>query len=252
MYKQIFEKYLENYHFPELFSKEIKYVLAGGQRIRPQLLLSWNELCGGRKEEALPAALAIELLHTASLIQDDLSCMDNEEMRRGKAALHKIVGEAKAILLSNILIGLSFTLVSELTTSAENKESIIKIIFETITEMCRGQILELSGATSSEEERLIIYKGKTASLLSAACEIGAILANSSPEDRIEAKEYGYHLGIGYQLADDLQDNDGITAILSQNEIEKILQSYLLKIQINQDNETAIFLNKITQKALLRN
>ena len=82
--------------------------------------------------------------------------------------------------------------------------------------------MELSGATSSEEEWLIIYKGKTASLLSAACEIGAILADSSPADRVKAREYGCHLGIGYQLADDLQDNDGITAILSQNEIEKTL------------------------------
>ena len=186
------------------------------------MLLSWNELCGGKKEKALPAALAIELLHTASLIQDDLSCMDNEEMRRGKTALHKIVGEAGAILLSNVLIGLSFTLISELDTSVENKENITKIIFKSTTEMCKGQILELCEITSSKEEWLAIYKGKTASLLSAACEIGTILAGAPPEERIKAKEYGYYLGIGYQLADDLQDNDGITAILSQNEIEKAL------------------------------
>ena len=150
-------------------------------------------------------------------------------MRRGKTALHKIVGEAGAILLSNVLIGLSFTLISELDTSIENKEIITKILFKSTTEMCEGQILELCGITSSKEEWLAIYEGKTASLLSAACEIGTILAGASPEERAKAKEYGYYLGIGYQLADDLQDNDGITAILSQDEIEKALWSYLSKI-----------------------
>jgi geranylgeranyl diphosphate synthase type II len=252
MYKKLFEDYLSKYPFPGYFTDGIKYIISDGHRIRPQLLLSWCELCGGEKEKALPAALSIELLHVASLIQDDLPCMDNAEMRKGKTAFHKIVGDATTILYSNVLIGLSFSLVADLDTSQANKDLITKILFNSAHRMCKGQLIELENLQYSIEDWEEICEDKTAALLVAACEIGAILAEASLKDIMDAIQYGYYLGMGYQLADDLQDRDGAASILSKQEIEVKLQNYVSNLKVEGDSEAAIFLNAVAQKALLRN
>ncbi len=252
MYRKMFEDYLSKYPFPGFFMDGIKYVASDGHRIRPQLLLSWCELCGGQKEKALPAALSIELLHVASLIQDDLPCMDNAEMRKGKTAFHKIVGDAATILYSNVLIGLSFSLVADLDTSQANKDLITKILFNSIHRMCRGQLIELENLQSSVEDWERIYEDKTAALLTAACEIGAILADASQKDMMDAIQYGYYLGMGYQLADDLQDEDGVSNILSKQEIEAELQNCVSNLRVEGNSEAAMFLRMVAQKALIRN
>lgn len=254
-YKEIFEEYLENYNFPKSFSKYIKYCISDGQRIRPQLLLVWCDLYGGDVTKALPAALAVELIHTASLIQDDLPCMDNEKIRRNKNALYLEFGQIPTILCSNVLISLSFSLIEQLNIKEHKKKIITQILSEAINEMSSGQLLELTTKELTIENWHDIYKQKTASLLGAACEIGAIIAEANSKEIYKAKEYGYYLGIGYQLADDLQDKDGMYNLSQEDKILELLESYVDYIFIKEEDEVSyqsIFLNSLVKEALLKN
>ena len=192
-------------------SEPVKYALSGGgHRIRPMLTLLWCEACGVEPECALSFALAVELIHTASLIHDDLPSMDNSDFRRGKPSCHRQYGEAIATLAGDILLSEAIRVVSD------NADA-VNVLTSAMADMTNGQALELIGNL----DWMKIHVGKTGALLSAACELGVIVANGDEHMRIAAREYGHSLGLAYQYRDDLHDNDGSVRTLGCEQVDKL-------------------------------
>lgn len=184
-------------------------LLAGGKRIRPILLLKFCEMCGGDVYDALSPACGIEMLHTYSLIHDDLPCMDNDDLRRGKPTCHKVYGETTAVLAGDALQAEAFSYV--LTSSAP--EAVCCRMAATLAEaagtkgMCGGQYLDTCKENYSvdEESLILIHSLKTGALLRAACVMGVQCASGTEEQIRAAEEYAYHLGIAFQIRDDILD-----------------------------------------------
>ena len=223
MYKQIFIDYLNNFQFDETFSAPIEYIIKNNNAnfIRPQLVLSFCDLYGGDIKKALPLALAVECIHTASLIYDDLPCMDNENFRRGKKCLHLEFNESTAILTATSLIFLAFNLIATSELSIAQKSQSTYILSTMAQEMCIGQQKELIGNSISSIEWIDIHRKKTGSLIACACALGAISAEKLNIE--DALSFGYALGINYQIKDDIKDNDGISSF-NDEKINKIVKS----------------------------
>ena len=190
----------------------MKYsVEAGGKRIRPILMLEFCKMCGGNYLDALDFACALEMIHTYSLIHDDLPCMDNDDMRRGKPSCHKAFGEANALLAGDALLNLAFETMLSAKTNA-SAENIIKTSHyiskcSGADGMIGGQVIDLKneGKDISEEILLRLYNDKTAALLRAAVVSGVILADGSQEYISLAEKYAENLGLAFQIVDDILD-----------------------------------------------
>lgn len=191
----------------------VKYSLsAGGKRIRPVLLLEFCRISGGDVRAALPFALAVEMLHTYTLIHDDLPCMDDDDLRRGKPSNHKVFGEATAVLAGDALQAAAFesALGADLSDEAVRRGAYELSKVAGAYGVCGGQLLDLEGEGKSllEDEILKINRLKTAELFKVSCRMGVIAAGGS-ESRIEAAEiYGENLGLAFQLTDDILDETG--------------------------------------------
>lgn len=212
-YKQLIEAGLAAYLEQQTGSlAELKrYALAGGKRIRGQLVLAWCEHCGGRAEDALGYALAAELVQAMSLIHDDLPCMDNADERRGRPSLHKRFGEAEALLTGDALLADAFLLAAGEDPNASGfRPATIALAFAS-ARMASGQAEELAGSGCWHS----IASGKTASLIAAACEMGAIAGGGDSAAREKARAYGRSLGLAYQLADDIRDGDGAATTMDE-------------------------------------
>ncbi len=187
-------------------------LLAGGKRLRPLLTLEFCRVCGGLPEDVLDAACGLEMLHTYSLIHDDLPCMDNDDLRRGKPTNHKVFGEWQALLAGDALQAEAFRCVlSGPRMSDRSKARAAAILAEAAGRLgiCGGQYLDLAGEGQRLPEETIreMYAKKTGALFRAACMIGCCAANA-PADKLEAAgAYGTHLGLSFQLRDDLLDLD---------------------------------------------
>ncbi len=179
-------------------------MFAGGKRLRPVLLLAACEACGGDTERALPAACAVECIHTYSLIHDDLPCMDDDDFRRGHPTCHKVYGEAIAVLAGDALQPLAFELllqsggpelVKELATAAGSRFLIA------------GQVRDLEGEEKqiTFEELRTIHEGKTAALLTCCFRLGALIAGASAEKLHALTTFGHALGLAFQVIDDILD-----------------------------------------------
>ncbi len=205
-------KYLppEN-EFPKELHKAMRYCLfLGGKRVRPAIFILSYEACGGKDiEDILPFACAIELIHTYSLIHDDLPSMDNDDFRRGKLTTHKVFGEAIAILSGDALFSYAFHLI---TKTKKKPELILKGI-NRLTEaignygIIGGQTMDIlmKGKTPSPKILRYIHSHKTALFISSCCEIGGILAEGDNEEIENLKKGGFYLGMAFQIADDLLD-----------------------------------------------
>ncbi len=200
---------------PEVVISAMKYSLfAGGKRIRPVLSLTVCEGLGGNPEKVLPLACCIELIHTYSLIHDDLPSMDNDDMRRGKPTNHKVFGEANAILAGDALLNYAFEFIFN-TISLNNFEPKYSLAGQIIakaagpTGMIGGQVIDIQneGKNMSLEELINMHSKKTGALIEAACAIGVIIA-----DRVdkmdEIKDYSHNIGIAFQIVDDILDCTG--------------------------------------------
>lgn len=203
--------------------KSMRYsLLAGGKRIRPVLVLESCRMCGGDPAEALPFACAIEMVHTYSLIHDDLPCMDNDDYRRGKLTNHKVYGEAGAVLAGDGLLTAAFgvMLAPEREALGLRAMTAAGILAKAAGEdgMVAGQILDLAGEgkSLSLEEIEAIDLRKTGALLMAACEMGCVLAGGSEEQREAVRTYARHLGLAFQMRDDLLDVVGDQAKLGKD------------------------------------
>ena len=184
-------------------------LLAEGKRIRPILLMKFCEACGGDSALALPAACGIEMLHTYSLIHDDLPCMDNDVLRRGKPTCHVIYGETNAVLAGDALQAAAFRAVLSCSTSPAATVAMAAVLAEAAGEqgMCGGQYLDMDPKRDECDEEALAYLHslKTGALLKAACAMGVHCAGGTAEQLAAAEEYAGHLGIAFQIQDDILD-----------------------------------------------
>lgn len=222
-YTGMFEKYLETIcdeegdRIPRRLMEAMRYSLqAGGKRLRPSLCLASAERCGVSPVKALPLAAAIEFIHTASLIHDDLPCMDDDDFRRGSPTNHKVFGESMAILAGDSLMLWAFPyaltrlaangVLPEYTTRA------VAFLGEAAgpAGMCGGQVLDTDPESQSDEADFVykISSLKTAALIRASLVSGAMLGDLSESGLQCYYDYGTHLGLAFQIVDDILDVTG--------------------------------------------
>ena len=210
-------------NIPDRLLEAMKYsLLAGGKRLRPVMLLAACEMAGGDAELALPFACALEMIHTYSLIHDDLPAMDNDDLRRGKPTNHKVFGEDLAILAGDGLLNAAAELMARTAVEMSDLRGIraLEIIMRHagVTGMIAGQTRDVLSEGEKPREDLVAYihAHKTADLLEAPMEAGLALAGA--DDRLirAAHEYGLHLGLAFQMTDDLLDVTGDAALLGKN------------------------------------
>ena len=209
----------ENCEQGELLEAMRYSLLAGGKRIRPVLLLAFCLACGGEEESALPAACGVEMLHTYSLIHDDLPCMDDDDLRRGKPTCHKVFGETNAVLAGDALQAAAFYQVLSSPLPPERTAAMAKFLAEGAGErgMCGGQYLDTckDGDSVEEADLRLIHSLKTGALLRAACVMGVKSAGGSEEQLNAAAEYAFHLGMAFQIRDDVLDRISTTEDLGK-------------------------------------
>jgi geranylgeranyl diphosphate synthase type II len=210
-------------NIPAEIFKAIRYsVFAGGKRIRPILCLAAVEALGGDIAQALPVACALELIHTYSLIHDDLPAMDNDDFRRGKPTSHKVFGEAIAILAGDALLTEAFNLLSraeKVRMPAERRLAVIQVIAQAagIYGMVGGQALDLlvEKTTPDMDALSDIHRRKTGALIVAAVKSGAIMCGAS-EQKVQAlTDYGMNIGLAFQIADDILNVEGDSGLMGK-------------------------------------
>ena len=196
---------------PATIHKAMRHaVFAGGKRLRPILCIAANEACGGEIDAALPAACAVELVHTYSLVHDDLPCMDDDDLRRGRPTTHKVFGEGIAVLTGDALLTESFAIVAQ--TPDTNRYT----AREYVTELARagdsrhligGQVLDLEGEGRqlTKKDLVRIHEAKTAALLTTSLRLGGMSANATQAKLQALTSFGYNLGLAFQVIDDILD-----------------------------------------------
>ena len=193
----------------ELFDAMRYSLLAGGKRLRPIFVLDFCRMCGGDWKKAMPFAAAIEMVHTYSLIHDDLPCMDNDDYRRGRLTNHKVYGEANAVLAGDALLTAAFTYLAKAPFSAEVRIRAVEILSECAGElgMVGGQVLDMKSETRecTEREVLDIQSRKTGALIRAACMLGVLAGGGTEDQLIAAGAFADHLGLAFQIRDDMLD-----------------------------------------------
>ncbi len=194
---------MEQSEAPSILQDGMTYSLfAGGKRLRPVICLGSCEMLGGSATEALKAACAIEMIHTYSLIHDDLPAMDDDDLRRGKPSNHKVFGEANAILAGDGLLSLAMQLVSQV----ENKKA-YQAVAKGAVEMVYGQSLDLNGKPDAET-LFKTHEKKTGALLKAAVLAGAYTANAEQRQIDILSSFSDHFGLLFQITDDILDITG--------------------------------------------
>jgi len=218
----IVEEALEHYlppadSYPPLIHQAMRYsVVGGGKRLRPVLVIAVAEAVGGKAEDVLPAACALELIHAYSLIHDDLPAMDNDDYRRGKLANHKVYGDAVAILAGDALLTLAFSVLTNVRNASPDR--VVNIIREIALAagtfgMIGGQVVDTfsAGEDINEDTLEYIHRHKTGALYRAAVRVGAILAGAEEAKLDNLTRYAENLGLAFQIIDDILDIEGDAA-----------------------------------------
>ena len=191
----------------------------GGKRIRPIILLECAKIFGGSIKEALTFAVALEMIHTYSLIHDDLPCMDNDDMRRGKPSCHIKYGEDTALLAGDTLLTEAFNIAANATIDANIKVKAIAILAKRagLHGMIGGQVLDLSFEKTKPtlEQLKEMCRMKTGCLISAAAEIGAVVAGADDEQIALISQYAFNVGLAFQIIDDILDVTSTAEILGK-------------------------------------
>ncbi|MDA8336291.1 MAG: polyprenyl synthetase family protein [Peptococcaceae bacterium] len=192
--------------YPAVIHRAMRYsVFAGGKRLRPVLVLGAAETVGGRPEDALPAAVALEMVHTYSLIHDDLPAMDNDDLRRGRPTSHRVFGEGMAVLAGDALLTMAF---ERLAGCGAAPEVLCPVILELaraagVGGMIGGQVVDTASPAADAETVHYIHTRKTGALIRCAVRMGALLGGCSDQDLAALTEYGDHLGLAFQIVDDI-------------------------------------------------
>lgn len=209
---------------PPVIFRSVRYsVFAGGKRLRPVVCIASAEAVGGDIPTVLPAACALELIHTYSLIHDDLPAMDDDDYRRGNLTNHKAFGEAIAILAGDALLTEAFHLLSGKELQDLPPKRVLRAIHEIskaagVFGMVGGQVMDIEseGRSVKEETLYFIHEHKTAALITASVRVGAILCGA-PEAQLDAlTEYGRSIGLAFQIADDILNVEGDRTLLGKD------------------------------------
>ena len=229
---------------PEPLLQAMEYsLLAGGKRLRPVLCLVWAEMAGESRDHVLPAAAALECIHTYSLIHDDLPAMDDDDLRRGKPSNHKRFGEALAILGGDALLTEAF---GQLFSCAVPAERMLAAGRELVRAagaagMVGGQVLDMqwTGGTATVEDLSRMQELKTGAMIRASCVCGALLGGAGEADLARAADYGMHLGRAFQITDDILDVIGDQSVLgkpvgSDQDMGKVTYPALIGLEASRD------------------
>lgn len=215
-YKNYIESYLKDscFIYPEepqqtLFEAMRYSLLAGGKRLRPILVFDFCRMCGGEWKAAAPFAAAVEMIHTYSLIHDDLPCMDNDDYRRGRLTNHKVYGEAVAVLAGDGLLTAAFSCIANADFSADTRIRAVEALARCAGElgMVGGQVLDMESERRrcTKQEVLDIQSRKTGALIRASCVLGVLAGGGSSEKVQAASAFAEHLGLAFQIRDDMLD-----------------------------------------------
>lgn len=234
-YKQevelVMEQEVKKITTPKILEESMLYsLLAGGKRIRPLLLLATIDAFKKEVKKGLKTASALEMIHTYSLIHDDLPCMDNDDFRRGKLTNHKVFGDATALLAGDALLTHAFTVIANQVEEDDLTDKQALQVLAIISScsgaagMIGGQMADMNGEGKqlTLEELEYIHVHKTGKLLEASIVAGAIIADASKEQIQLLKKYAYHLGLAFQIRDDILDIEG-----SSEELGKTVGSDLI-------------------------
>lgn len=196
---------------PATIHQAMRYSLfAGGKRMRPILCLAAAEACGGKIESALPAACAVECIHTYSLVHDDLPSMDNDDFRRGRPTSHKVFGEGIAVLTGDALLTVAFEILAQ---AKETKRHSLRDYFRELSvaagsrKLIAGQVadLEAEGKKSTRAQLRFIHECKTAAMITVSLRLGGMAANATPAQLDGLTRFGDNLGLAFQVIDDILD-----------------------------------------------
>mgnify|MGYP005760464191 CR=1 FL=1 len=197
-------------------------LLSGGKRVRPVMTLAFCDMLGGQWREALPFACALELVHTYSLIHDDLPCMDDDDLRRGRPTCHKVYGETMAVLAGDALQGEAFGLIAAAPAmTAQQRIDAVAVLSAACGGggMVAGQVLDVDHLAQGETDLRLLHRLKTGAMLQAAAELGCVAAGADYGLRQRARDYGCHIGLAFQVRDDVLD-----VVADQEELGKPIGS----------------------------
>ena len=249
------KSYLADIREDNIVSQAMAYSLMnGGKRVRPVLALAFCDLLGGDVQNALPFACALEMVHTCSLIHDDLPCMDNDDMRRGKPSCHKQFGEEFALLAGDGLLTYAFDIIYAVGTIAPERVLACGKVLSSaagIDGMISGQTIDLlSENTTIDMETLQkLHALKTGKMITAPCEIGVICAGGNEGDLKNARIYGQTIGLQFQIVDDILDKTGTQEQLGKpigSDEENNKSTYVTLLGLEEAQSQA---NALTQKAM---
>ena len=209
--------------YPQIFESTRYSAMAGGKRLRPALVLEFCRVCGGDIQKALPFACALEMIHTYSLIHDDLPCMDNDDLRRGKPTNHKVFGEAIAVLAGDALLTRAFEIVMDRANTAELSAEIVLRAGAVLAEaagmdgMIGGQVIDMEAENKQIglDRLLMLQQLKTGCLIRCAARMGCIIGGASEEQLEAADQYASKIGLAFQIEDDLLDIEGDEAVFGK-------------------------------------
>ena len=197
-------------------------LLSGGKRVRPVMTLAFCDMLGSQWREALPFACALELVHTYSLIHDDLPCMDDDDLRRGRPTCHKVYGETMAVLAGDALQGEAFGLIAAAPAmTAQQRIDAVAVLSAACGGggMVAGQVLDVDHLAQGEADLRLLHRLKTGAMLQAAAELGCVAAGADDGLRQRARDYGCHIGLAFQVRDDVLD-----VVADQGELGKPIGS----------------------------
>lgn len=241
----------------DVVSQAMRYsVENGGKRIRPALLLEFCRVCGGDYKKAMPFACALEMIHTYSLIHDDLPCMDNDDFRRGKPSCHIAFGEEYALLAGDALLTLAFETAMKSNLSAEITVKAAKELAKAagVMGMVGGQVLDLQneGKKVGIPDLQKTDELKTGELIRAACVLGCVCAGADDKKIAAAEKYAHDIGIAFQIVDDILDVTSDEETLGKpigSDEENQKSTYVSLLGIEKSRKTAEELTLNAQKAL---
>lgn len=230
---------------------------AGGKRVRSIFVLEFCRVCGGNVEKALSSACALEMIHTFSLIHDDLPCMDDDDYRRGRLSCHKVYGEAVALLAGDELENMAYTVIlKDDKITSDIKVRILSILSDAIgiNGMIGGQAIDIEaeGKQLSQDILLKMYGMKTGALIKAACEIGCLIAGADISYTNAALAYAENLGLAFQIIDDILDINGTQETLGKpaaSDSKSGKSTYALTNGVSKSIEYAEALTKKALEAL---
>ncbi|MEA2109879.1 MAG: farnesyl diphosphate synthase [Pseudomonadota bacterium] len=262
---RLFDQYLErHYSFPEnnpqgpvaILGKSMAYsLLAGGKRLRPILAMSSCRLFGGELELVLPVALAIEMIHTYSLIHDDLPAMDDDDFRRGLPTNHKVYGEGMAILAGDALLTDAFGHLAAVDgLSGETRLELVRGLSRAAGSegMVAGQAIDLhyEGRLDVSQEVLFdLHRRKTGAMITFAVLAGGMVAGADKEDLARLETYGQSIGLAFQIADDMLDETGTQAELGKDAGSDREKNKLTSVSLLGIDESRVLLEGLVDKAV---